>query len=125
MPERNGVIEAEREDIRLIGRIEELLALQQILAQDTTRTGEADTVRQHFRVGVGQCSRQAVREALVKFELERVVSGIGVRRRGSAYALILRKGTKSLGHRRAAAIERGEPRERLLDSGGLRSRGSD
>src|SRR5260370_9053293 len=96
MSERNRVIEAECEDTRLIGRIEELLALQQVLAQDAAITGEAGAVRQHLRVCVGQRSRQAVREALVKFELKRVIDGISVWRCGSAYPLLLREGTKSL-----------------------------
>src|SRR5260370_30056432 len=113
MTERNRVIEAEREDVRLIGGIEELLPLQQVLAQGAAEAGEAGAVRQHLRIGVGQRSCQAVRKTFVQFELERVVSGIGVGRRGRAYPLILREGSKRLSHRRTAAIERGEPGERL------------
>ena len=111
MPERNCVIEAERQDIRLIGRIQELLAFRQVLTQDAAGTGETDAVGQHLRPCVGHRSRQTVREALIEFELERIICRIGVRRRSGAYTLILREWAKSLGNGRPA-IESGEARER-------------
>ena len=67
--EWDQIIEAERQHVRLVGRVDELLAFREVLAEHAGISCEAGALRQHFRTRIGKRFRQPVRETLIELEL--------------------------------------------------------
>src|SRR5262245_41909527 len=102
--------------MRLVRGVKRLFPLVVILADDASmRVGKAPPVGEHFRERICHGAGEAIGEALVQLELERMIRGVGIWRCYHRDALILRERAQSLCDGSARAVEVRKTGERLPD----------
>src|SRR6058998_2637561 len=74
--ERQLVVEAQSQNMRLIGRVQHLVPFIGVLPNDpSVSIRESNAIGKELGISVGQCPGESSREPLIHFRLERIVGG--------------------------------------------------